>query len=70
MKFMPALRTTAVAAVLGVSGLANAATLLVVGSVVITIATWYMEFRSATVRALSNDAHAPAPPRGQAAPDG
>lgn len=45
-------------------------TLLVVGSVVITIATWYMEFRSATVRALSNDAHAPAPPRGQAAPDG
>ena len=28
MKFMPALRTTAVAAVLGVSGLANAATLI------------------------------------------
>lgn len=34
--------------------------LLIAGSVVITLATWTMEFRSATVRALSNDTHAPA----------
>ena len=30
--------------------------LLLAGSVVITIATWYMEFRSATVRALAHEA--------------
>ena len=37
--------------------------LLIAGSLVITLATWHMEFRSATVRALSNDTRHAAPER-------
>jgi uncharacterized membrane protein len=44
--------------------------LLIAGSLAITLATWYMEFRSATVRALSNDTRQDAPQREGPPPSG